>query len=141
MRGQSRKTLARRHNAVLIAVMAVATPLIATFAGPWRAPAYGWGVASIVYLVLVWAHISRLDASGTAAYASSEEPSRLSRALLVNLAAFIALASLGMTYQISDTAITQPEMRRVALVHSIYAFVFGIAITATSINLVISLGS
>lgn len=215
MRGQSRKTLARRHNAVLIAVMAVATPLIATFAGPWRAPAYGWGVASIVYLVLVWAHISRLDASGTAAYASSEEPSRLSRALLVNLAAFIALASvgllmvdaagakgaeawatglaalavvasswllittvfilryadvyyahppvggiefnqeedptyldfayagfsLGMTYQISDTAITQPEMRRVALVHSIYAFVFGIAITATSINLVMSLGS
>lgn len=69
MRGQSRKTLARRHNAVLIAVMAVATPLIATF------------------------------------------------------------------------AITQPEMRRVALVHSIYAFVFGIAITATSINLVMSLGS
>lgn len=46
-----------------------------------------------------------------------------------------------MTYQISDTAITQPEMRRVALVHSIYAFVFGIAITATSINLVMSLGS
>ena len=66
--------------------MIVSVALIATFAGPWRAPAYGWGVASIVYLVLVWAHISRLDASGTAAYASSEEPSRLSRALLVNLA-------------------------------------------------------
>ena len=49
--------------------------------------------------------------------------------------------SLGMTYQISDTAITQPERRRVALVYSIYAFVFGIAIMATSINLVVSLGS
>lgn len=215
MRVRSRKTLARRHNIVLVAVMAAAMPLIAALTDPWRSPAYSWGVATIVYLVLVWGHISRLDASGTAAYASSEEPSKISRVLLVNLATLTALASvgllmvdaagakgleawatglaalavvaaswllittvfilryadvyyahspvggmefnqeedptyldfayagfsLGMTYQISDTAITQSEMRRVALVHSIYAFVFGIAITATSINLVMSLGS
>ena len=134
MRGRSRKTLARRHNIVLVAVMAVAMPLIAALTDPWRSPAYSWGVATIVYLVLVWGHISRLDASGTAAYASSEEdPTYLDFAY--------AGFSLGMTYQISDTAITQSEMRRVALVHSIYAFVFGIAITATSINLVMSLGS
>lgn len=45
-----------------------------------------------------------------------------------------------MTYAASDTDITRSEMRRAALVHSIYSFIYGIAITATSINLVMPPG-
>ena len=215
MTGASRKALARRHNALLSTVAVCATVLISTATDLWQAPAYGWGFAAAVYLIAVWGRISRLDAAGTAALASSEEPSKLSRVLLVNLSTLIAFVSVGMlmvdaagargleawgtamsaigvvvaswmlittvfilryadlyyahppvggmdfnqdedptywdfayagfslamTYQISDTAITQPAMRRAALAHSLYSFIFGIAITATSINLVMSLGS
>lgn len=47
--------------------------------------------------------------------------------------------SLGMTYQVSDTNISQPEIRKAALIQSFYAFLFGTSITATTINFVFSL--
>ncbi|GAB3692398.1 DUF1345 domain-containing protein [Corynebacterium nasicanis] len=47
--------------------------------------------------------------------------------------------SLGMTYQVSDTAISSRQIRTSALIHSFYAFIFATAITATTINLVVSL--
>jgi uncharacterized membrane protein len=47
--------------------------------------------------------------------------------------------SLGMTYQVSDTAITNRRMRSAAYRHSLLAFVFGTGILATTINLVVSL--
>ena len=47
--------------------------------------------------------------------------------------------SLGMTYQVSDTAIETRAMRSAALRHSLLAFVFGTGILATTINLVVSL--
>lgn len=215
MAGISRRARSRRNNTVLFTVAVAASTLIALFTDQWRAPAYGWGLATVIYLVLVWTRIARLDAAETAAEANSEQPSRLSRILLINLATLTALASVGilmvdtasakgveawltglialsvvasswvlittvftlryadlyyahepvggmdfsqaeapdyldfayaafavgMTYAASDTDITQSEMRRAALVHSIYSFIYGIAITATSINLVMSLGS
>ncbi|GAA4051859.1 DUF1345 domain-containing protein [Arthrobacter methylotrophus] len=49
--------------------------------------------------------------------------------------------SLGMTYQVSDTAITTRAMRSAALRHSLLAYVFGVGILATTINLVVSLAS
>ena len=49
--------------------------------------------------------------------------------------------SLGMTYQVSDTNITTREMRSAALRHSLLAYVFGVGILATTINLVVSLAS
>lgn len=47
--------------------------------------------------------------------------------------------STGMTYQVSDTAITTTKIRTTVLIHSFYAFIFGTAIMATTINLVVSL--
>lgn len=47
--------------------------------------------------------------------------------------------SLGMTYQVSDTAITNHAMRSEALKHSILAYIFGTVILASTINLVINL--
>jgi uncharacterized membrane protein len=49
--------------------------------------------------------------------------------------------SLGMTYQVSDTSITTRAMRSAALRHSLLAYVFGVGILATTINLVVTLAS
>lgn len=49
--------------------------------------------------------------------------------------------SLGMTYQVSDTAIKDHSIRAEALKHSLLAFVFATLILATTINLVINLAS
>ncbi|MDQ4503955.1 DUF1345 domain-containing protein [Sinomonas sp. ASV322] len=49
--------------------------------------------------------------------------------------------SLGMTYQVSDTSITNHAMRAEALKHSLLAYVFATLILAATINLVIGLAS
>lgn len=49
--------------------------------------------------------------------------------------------TIGMTFQVSDTAIASPEIRAVALRHAVLSFVFDTGILATSINLVASLVS
>lgn len=49
--------------------------------------------------------------------------------------------SLGMTYQVSDTAIKHHEIRAEAFKHSLLAFVFATLVLATTINLVIGLAS
>ena len=49
--------------------------------------------------------------------------------------------TIGMTYQVSDTNIESPEIRRIALRHAVLSFLFGTGILATSINLVVALSS
>lgn len=44
--------------------------------------------------------------------------------------------TLGMTFQTSDVQITSPAIRRVALFHSLAAFVFNLGIIAFSINII-----
>jgi len=46
--------------------------------------------------------------------------------------------NLGMTYQVSDTALTGPKLRSVVLRHCLLSYVFGAAILATTINLVVT---
>jgi uncharacterized membrane protein len=53
--------------------------------------------------------------------------------------AYLAL-TLGMTYQVSDTAIRSSAVRRTALRHALLSFLFGAVILASTINLVVSLG-
>lgn len=42
--------------------------------------------------------------------------------------------TLGMTFQTSDVAITEPAIRRIVLLHSMAAFVFNIGVIAFAIN-------
>lgn len=49
--------------------------------------------------------------------------------------------TLGMTYQVSDTAIGNSEIRRTALRHALLSYLFGAVILATVINLVAGLGA
>lgn len=47
--------------------------------------------------------------------------------------------NLGMTFQVSDTAVSSPAVRRLVLGHCLLSYFFATAITATVINLVIGL--
>jgi uncharacterized membrane protein len=47
--------------------------------------------------------------------------------------------TVGMTYQVSDTAMTTPEMRRVVLRHALLSYLFGAVIIATAINVIAGL--
>ena len=47
--------------------------------------------------------------------------------------------TLGMTYQVSDTDITNHRIRSAALGHSLLSFLFGSFVVATTINLVVTL--
>ena len=49
--------------------------------------------------------------------------------------------NLGMTFQVSDTAITRHEIRSTVLRHALLSFVFGTVILATTINVIAGLGS
>jgi len=49
--------------------------------------------------------------------------------------------TLGMTYQVSDTNITNHRIRSAALGHSLLSFLFGSFIVATTINLVVTLAT
>jgi len=48
---------------------------------------------------------------------------------------------LGMTYQISDTAVRTIKLRRIVLRHTLLSYLFGTVILASTINLVVGLGT
>lgn len=54
--------------------------------------------------------------------------------------AYVAF-SIGMTFQVSDTSLTTREIRRTALRHALFSYLFGTGLLATTINLVASLSS
>ncbi|MUL84027.1 MULTISPECIES: DUF1345 domain-containing protein [unclassified Mycolicibacterium] len=49
--------------------------------------------------------------------------------------------NLGMTYQVSDTGVTDTTIRAVALRHCLLSYLFGTVILATTINLVVGIVS
>lgn len=49
--------------------------------------------------------------------------------------------NLGMTYQVSDTSVTDTTIRGVALRHCLLSYLFGTVILATTINLVVGIVS
>lgn len=49
--------------------------------------------------------------------------------------------SIGMTYQVSDTNLENPRIRREALKHSLLSYLFGTVILAATLNLVLGLAA
>jgi uncharacterized membrane protein len=47
--------------------------------------------------------------------------------------------TVGMTYQVADTDVTQRRMRKAVLRHALLSFVFGAVILATTVNLIANL--
>jgi len=52
--------------------------------------------------------------------------------------AYVAF-TIGMTYQVSDTTLRDPLIRRTVLPHALLAYLFGVVIVAGAINLVAGL--
>lgn len=52
--------------------------------------------------------------------------------------AYVAF-TIGMTYQVSDTAVRDPRIRRAVLWHALLAYLFGVVIVAGSVNLIAGL--
>jgi uncharacterized membrane protein len=52
--------------------------------------------------------------------------------------AYVAF-TIGMCYQVSDTSIRDPRIRRVVLGHALLSYVFGVVIVAGSVNLIAGL--
>jgi uncharacterized membrane protein len=52
--------------------------------------------------------------------------------------AYVAF-TIGMTFQVSDTEVTSPRIRKTVLRHALLAYVFGIAVIALTINVVAGL--
>jgi uncharacterized membrane protein len=48
--------------------------------------------------------------------------------------------TIGMTFQVSDTALQNTEVRRTALSHALLSYLFGTGILAATINLIVNLG-
>jgi len=49
--------------------------------------------------------------------------------------------TIGMCFQVSDTTVSSPQIRRMALLHALIAFVFNTAILAFALNLVFGLAT
>lgn len=96
------------------------------------AVAAGWCAVHTVY-TLRYARHYVIDEPGCVDFNTDDEP-RLSDFAYLSF-------TLGMTYQVSDTNITNHAMRVEALKHSILAYVFGTVILASTINLVINLAN
>jgi len=47
--------------------------------------------------------------------------------------------NFGMTYQVSDTTVRDPRIRRTVLSHAVLSYVFGVVIVGGSVNLVAGL--
>lgn len=93
-------TIVRRSRIrfVVMVLTGLAAALAAGLTGRWiQAPAIGWAVASLTYVVWVWVVIGRLDPAGTRSHAISEDPSRGATDLLIlaaNLASLAAVAAV-----------------------------------------------
>jgi uncharacterized membrane protein len=47
--------------------------------------------------------------------------------------------TIGMTYQVSDTSVRDPRIRRTVLSHAFLSYLFGVVIVAGSVSLIAGL--
>jgi uncharacterized membrane protein len=91
-----------------------------------------WGVVHTVF-TLRYARLYYIDVDGGVDFNQPDPPAFRDFAYL----AF----TIGMTFQVSDTPVSDPAIRATALRHALLSFVFVTGIVAATINLVASLGS
>lgn len=89
--------------------------------------ALSWLLIQTVY-TLRYAHLYYEKPEGSVDFIQTPEPDYLDFAYL----AF----TIGMTYQVSDTNISQRPMRRLLLSHALLSYLYGVVIIALAINVV-----
>jgi uncharacterized membrane protein len=94
-----------------------------------------WTVVNTVF-TLRYANLHFGSAARGIAFGDSGEPTG------PNYRDFAYVAfTIGMTYQVSDTTVRDPRIRRTVLAHAILAYLFGVVIVAGSVNLTAGLVS
>lgn len=96
--------------------------------------ALSWAVLNTVY-TLRYAHLYYGPAAGSLTIDTGTPAPPSFRDF-----AYVAF-TVGMTYQVSDTAISNPQTRRTVLSQAILAYIFGVVIVAGAINLMAGLVS
>lgn len=91
-----------------------------------------WAMVHTVF-TLRYAHLYYAEPAGGIDFNESGSPTYSDFAYL----AF----TIGMTFQVSDTALRSARIRRAALRHALLSYLFGTGILATTVNLVASLSS
>lgn len=86
-----------------------------------------WAALHLMYATR-YAHLYYLTGAGGIDFNSDDPPSYRD---------FLYFSyNLGMTYQVSDTAVSSSNIRAVVLRHALLSYVFGTSVLATTINLV-----
>ena len=86
-----------------------------------------WACVHTVY-ALRYARLYYSDPIGGIDFNDDDPPSYLDFA-------YVAF-TIGMCYQVSDTTLRDPRIRRTALAHAILSYLFGVVIVAGSVNLI-----
>jgi uncharacterized membrane protein len=89
-----------------------------------------WTVMNTVY-TLRYADLNFRSAPGGIAFGDQDGPERPGYRDF----AYVAF-TIGMTYQVSDTTLRDPRIRRSVLAHAILSYLFGVVIVAGSVNLI-----
>jgi uncharacterized membrane protein len=92
-----------------------------------------WTVINTVY-TLRYAHLYVRSGAMGILFGDSESPQRPDYRDF----AYVAF-TIGMTYQVSDTTLRDPHVRRVVLSQALVSYVFGVVIVAGSVNLIAAL--
>jgi uncharacterized membrane protein len=90
--------------------------------------AVSWTMLNTIY-TLRYAHLYYTPGGRGMAFSDADGPPPNYRDF-----AYVAF-TIGMTYQVSDTAVRDARTRRTVLVHSLLAYLFGVVIIAGAINL------
>lgn len=130
-----------------VVVVACVASLVGVFVGILKAREVGGGagavltVASIIAVVLAWGAVHTIfmlryahryyDSNGGIQFPQDDEPTYLDFA-------YVAF-TVGMTFQVSDTDITDRSMRALLLRHAALSYLFGTVIVGLTINVVGSL--
>ena len=86
---------ARRRAVTAAAAGVLAGAMSAVVVPVGFVPLIAWDVAAVVFLVLTWWRVGRLDASATAGAAEREDPTRAGADIAVLTAAVISLVAVG----------------------------------------------
>jgi uncharacterized membrane protein len=92
-----------------------------------------WTVINTVY-TLRYAHLYVRSGATGIVFGDSQSP----RGPDYRDFAYVAF-TIGMTYQVSDTTLRDPHLRRVVLSQALVSYVFGVVIVAGSVNLIAGL--
>ncbi|HMG28811.1 MAG TPA: DUF1345 domain-containing protein [Jiangellaceae bacterium] len=148
----TREDETRSSAAVLVVASSVASLLGVGFAlglagresGPFRLLLIGaavltvmlsWTVVNTVY-TLRYAHLHFRSTAEGVGFATTDGPEP------PNYRDFAYMAfTIGMTYQVSDTTVRDPRIRRTVLSHALLSYLFGVVIVAGAINLIAGLVS